>query len=741
MEDENRPINPTQKEREGNDPLTHKISMQINFADGNAITTVQPDSVFSSQQQNIILNVINVLKTTMQDFGSELVPQIKAAVSSSEYVQLFDILGDNKRMGKLHYASSKTINQIFDLIRSVPIDSLTLHQAKLLIDCKLFCSGRLGIFKGLYNDISFYLRTFQSEINENLKQSLILAQANCAAQERKNELAYSIYNSVIKTAQDGTTLAWAHRGLANILDPSDPDSLYHENLAGDLFLQSGHIENYVGSKVRCADKVEFSDPEAAIKMLDAALQVCDPSDDSFKKHIISIQLKKSKIYDRMGSNSYALEEAQSSLNVLNLQRSYGLESLQISAYSLIIFLAEKQDSVDPDLIQDAQDNIFSLEQRLQNDERSDYEIRKKLMESLNKSDADTLHGLSKEIDALQDQTLKVLYLIVDILVSAHTFFEKMERLEELYNYIKNDTTSLEVVFVVYNLYADIYLDHGDYEKAIMWYRKALDINPFLWHCRQNYLALLCKTGKWNDAASYLETQVKRFGDQPNLLFVYGRALIEVKSYGKAIKVLRKAQKMLPDSKDIGKLLSFAIDSCSDEVFTIDQNGEASTEPLSPAITLESFRALLTRFSEFIRSEVRMSFWKSAPNRKHVWVASPEKYGQTLLHTFIKSKYSDAVEVMEEVGTGAGRIDVYIQFSNGFKTIIELKMCGHSYSEAYSLEGTKQLEHYLVNKKLHVGYLLIFDSRTRDFGENIQPVYSAGRNIIYTNIVDVRPSIK
>ena len=97
--------------------------------------------------------------------------------------------------------------------------------------------------------------------------------------------------------------------------------------------------------------------------------------------------------------------------------------------------------------------------------------------------------------------------------------------------------------------------------------------------------------------------------------------------------------------------------------------------------------------------------------------------------------------MEEVYIGAGRIDIYLQFSNGFKTVIELKMCGHSYSEAYSLEGRQQLDHYLTNKKVHVGYLLIFDSRTRDFKKNIQPVYVIGQNIVYTIVVDVRPSVK
>ena len=57
------------------------------------------------------------------------------------------------------------------------------------MDCDLFCSNRLGMFTGLHDDISLYLRTFQNEIEEDCRESLILAQINCAGQERKTELA------------------------------------------------------------------------------------------------------------------------------------------------------------------------------------------------------------------------------------------------------------------------------------------------------------------------------------------------------------------------------------------------------------------------------------------------------------------------------------------------------------------------------------------------------------------------
>ena len=142
------------------------------------------------------------------------------------------------------------------------------------------------------------------------------------------------------------------------------------------------------------------------------------------------------------------------------------------------------------------------------------------------------------------------------------------------------------------------------------------------------------------------------------------------------------------------------------------------------------------------NDKRMSFWKNDPKQKgHKWVTSPEQHGQNLLHTFIKSRFGQNVEAIEEVDTGAGRIDIYLRFYNGLKTIIELKLCGGGYSEGYAVSGIEQLTHYLKNKQTYLGYLLVFDGRIRDCGKGIQSAYPFENYTIRSFVADVRSKVK
>ena len=77
-----------------------------------------------------------------------------------------------------------------------------------------------------------------------------------------------------------------------------------------------------------------------------------------------------------------------------------------------------------------------------------------------------------------------------------------------------------------------------------------------------------------------------------------------------------------------------------------------------------------------------------------------------------------MEPFEEIVAGAGRIDLYLKFAGGLSIVVEIKMCGGSYSSAYAAAGEQQITHYMENKGTKLGYLLVFDGRTRDFGKRV-----------------------
>jgi len=148
---------------------------------------------------------------------------------------------------------------------------------------------------------------------------------------------------------------------------------------------------------------------------------------------------------------------------------------------------------------------------------------------------------------------------------------------------------------------------------------------------------------------------------------------------------------------------------------------------------------LDDFASYIKSERRMSFWEKSGCK---WRTRPERYAQDLLHTSLSMRFGGSVYTFEEIGAGAGRIDIYVVTPMGEKAIIELKMCGRGYSEGYAQGGIDQLVHYMENKGTTIGYLMVFDSRKRDFSRGFQdsPKFINGMSII-TKIVDVRPEYR
>ena len=54
----------------------------------------------------------------------------------------------------------------------------------------------------------------------------------------------------------------------------------------------------------------------------------------------------------------------------------------------------------------------------------------------------------------------------------------------------------------------------------------------------------------------------------------------------------------------------------------------------------------------------------------MWIERPEKRGQDLLHTYLKARFLERVNVFEELDTGAGRLDIFVQFLGGLTVIFE-----------------------------------------------------------------------
>ena len=158
------------------------------------------------------------------------------------------------------------------------------------------------------------------------------------------------------------------------------------------------------------------------------------------------------------------------------------------------------------------------------------------------------------------------------------------------------------------------------------------------------------------------------------------------------------------------------------------------------MTRQELEGALAKFASFVKADKRMAFWQPAGKGKHKWAQGPERVGQDLLHTFLKGKLDNRIEVFEEIAAGAGRLDIYVHGRGGLSAILELKVLGSPYATGYAFSGADQIAHYMDSKAVRLGFLVIFDGRVRDFGTGLKAVEIIGNCTVQVAFVDVRPEV-
>jgi hypothetical protein len=164
------------------------------------------------------------------------------------------------------------------------------------------------------------------------------------------------------------------------------------------------------------------------------------------------------------------------------------------------------------------------------------------------------------------------------------------------------------------------------------------------------------------------------------------------------------------------------------------------KPRLTPVSREDFEEALDDFAVLIAADQRKGFWRTEDNKRK-WVQHPENFGGNLLHTFLKSRFGARINVFRELDAGAGRLDVLVQLAGGLNIILELKMCGQPYSSTYAAQGEGQILHYMAHRGVHLGYLVVFDARSRDFGVPLLAVRAADAFTVLEKIVDVRPDVR
>jgi hypothetical protein len=223
-----------------------------------------------------------------------------------------------------------------------------------------------------------------------------------------------------------------------------------------------------------------------------------------------------------------------------------------------------------------------------------------------------------------------------------------------------------------------------------------------------------------------------------MLYAYGRSLFESGEFSGAIVALTRSLALGKDNENLTAQARKLRERALELGGTLLPPSPA--KPATGPVTRKEFEAALGAFGCAVSRMRRMAFWKKRKNRQRIWIERPERKAQDLLHMYLQAKFDQRVELYEEIIAGAGRIDLYVKLMGGLSIVVEIKMCGGSYSSAYAGAGEHQITHYMENKGTKLGYLVVFDGRMRMFGRSVL----SGRRRAYTVIeqcVNVRPEFK
>lgn len=603
-----------------------------------------------------------------------------------------------------------------------------MRRARLLAACRLNRHEAAG------REATAFLQDFGAELGEVEVAELRMTVATGLIVAGKKETACAIYRELLAKPEvlGSSNRGWAYRNMSLALPAQHTDARRFAEISADAFLEAGQRGEASKSLMRVANCLLFEDPAAALKALDRVVAWFDQNEPASRDFLAGVLHARAERLSKLGRHAEAVSDAKRAAELRT-----GLLGVEAERASSLYLAGLEADAAGmPEEATSFQRRADELVAEIRDPELQFAAKVKELISSFERARADELLA-EAELNGQHEAAAHVQVLIgtqdpcLDHTARIHLFEEALKGLEA--HTATEDAQQPALFAIAWEL-----SETGEKERALPWYKRILAHNPLDAAAGQNYVAILWELKRWEEAATFVADLVGRFGEKPVRLYALGRSLFEAGRRNEAVTPLHKAVKLAhPDeavSKHARKYLDMALDQ-----------GAVPPPPAAPAadaapVTTAEFEGALEAFAAFVQAEKRMRFW-TRKARKHAWVERPERQAQDLLHTFLRARLGDRVQLFEELASGAGRLDLFVVLHGGLSVIVELKMCGAGYSGSYALEGLEQVLHYMVARDKNLGYLVIFDARISDFGTGIESMTVTGKRTVMTKFVDVRSTVK
>jgi tetratricopeptide (TPR) repeat protein len=622
---------------------------------------------------------------------------------------------------------------MFEALKAIDAGMLSGAQRTRVLEIRVAVGSIVGRYVEVETDVIELLKG--QSLDDERRLSLQNALGIAAAQKGQTEAALSIWRKLLKQPEriHPGERGWMWRNIGKSLPVSDREAVRAARQSADAFLEAGDKVEAARSLMMASKLLEHESAEQALEQLDTMLTFIGQHGLMDKQLLAGLHHARGNRLRELRDHEAALKSAMEAVKLL--RGVLGLEEQLLSSLHLAQMQAQAND--DKTLAGQLDEEAKTLE----SSSGSNYFALSRRIPQLQQNFShETAEQLLAEARALG--SLELVSAVRTLAAIARPDFDATARLQELEDVLMElkagsaaDGAREPVMLAI----SQVLAGEGEYERAAIWLRKLLGINPLQLDARDQLISLLWRNEDWGGAATLLGDQLKRLGEQPGLLFAYGKSLL---NSGDASAALAAFQKCLKHPS-ISDSVRSAATELRERALELGAKPTAEARALTTegAVLREDIADALQDFARFISADKRMVFW--APPQKdmdYTWVERPERRAQDLLHTFLKARFQHRISVYEEVSTGAGRLDILLRVEGGLSIIVELKMCGFGYPSTYAALGADQIRHYMDNRSVRIGYLVVMDARLNDFGNALLPINSDSLNTVSEVLVDVRPRV-
>ena len=708
----------------------HQINFQIDLRTGRSIGTHAAMHSLAASDDGVGRRVFDALATGLGKFADELADEIDDQIAKGNTDGGLVAIKREVERGLFSLQPSK---RLLESLMRVELSGLPASDKSIVRECRLLTAQRLERFDVAGLEADAILAEDAGRLDPGQKANLRMTSALGSLRRGHRETALTIWHNLLEEPTDLTAegRGWALRNISNTLPADDPEALRAAQDSSDAFLEAGEKAEAGKSLMRLANILMRYEPTDAIKALNEMIAVLD-KEGLHDRHIRGAALHaRANRFSKLHMHAEALRDATEATELL--RGLLGAEPQFVSSLHLATIEArfvganDKADAFEAEaakLTDELQIPHFQLAERVSAlasafDPKAALEL---LQDAENAGNLEILTGV-RVIQATMDTSL--------------TGPQRLEILEETHARLMAAEARDVLSHPVSGAIGQQLVAMEQYQRAAEWFRKIVSNDPLDTQASGQLVNCLWKMEKWSKAAVFIKSQLDLVGDKPGMLLAYGRSLLESGDISGAIRPLTKALNLAGDNENVRKNANELRERALGLGGTI-----LPPEPPKPSlggVTRQEFETALDGFAHFVSAEKRMGFWNKPNGGDYEWISRPEKRAQDLLHTALKARFEDRIEVFEEIGTGAGRLDLCVKLSGGLSIIIELKMCGFRYSSAYAAAGEEQINHYMDNRRTNLGYLVVFDARIDDFGLTLLSDVPSSHTVI-EKLVDVRPRV-